>query len=77
MHELVDPIQNHRPLRLNDMSFIVGIKRPARESTAGRQTAQAIRKPARNRADIIVDQQPAAECGDHQVARAPRLGQNG
>ena len=61
---------------MNDVSFIVGKERAAREAPTGGEAAQAIGKPVGHDADIVVNQQPAADGGDHQVARAAGPGQD-
>jgi len=75
-HEFVDPVHDHGALGANDVSFIVGKERAACESPTGGQPAQAIGKPVGHDADIVVDQQPAAGGGDHQVASAAGPGQD-
>ena len=53
-HEVIDPYQHHRPLGVNDTSFVVREERAAGETAAVRELADAVGERAGDRADIVI-----------------------
>src|SRR5262249_14843289 len=45
VNKVLDPVEHRRPLYVENLLFVVGIKPPRRKPAAGRQSAQGIREP--------------------------------
>ena len=67
-HEVVDPDQQHGTLRVDDGPFVVGVSRPAGETAAVGELAEAIGEPAGDPAQVLIREQPAVGGGGHQVS---------
>jgi len=74
-HEVLDPIEDHGALGVDDAPLVVGEERAGREASPEHEPAEAVRQPVGYRADIVVGQEPTVDGGGHQVASALWLSQ--
>jgi hypothetical protein len=72
--ELLDPVQDHRPLGLERHLLVVGEQLPGREPAPGGQPAEGVRQRGREPRQVVVAQGPAPPGRDHQVPDVLRLG---
>ena len=72
--DLLDAVEHHRPLHVEDRLVLVGVELPRGEPAAGADAAERIRLPVLEMAEVVEGQAPAVGGRDHQVALVPRQG---